>query len=232
MPLLAGRAKWPLLLLVLVLVLIVVVSCGTSSTPPGAGQAASVNLTLNTVPIVRSVTITATQRTFSNCHFGQPSQNTGSTYGQLGFPNGVCWLGVLPPYGTFPIKITNTGIASVIDVSGTNAVPVQPGGTSNQWSLCNTGDDAAVDCTGRHGKPGTDQYLLENFGPSGRINVSGLTDTPACDHEFTASGNCLVMQGGFQTEGVELTGPSDSTDTSTKWTVTITWTPVPGQGPD
>ncbi len=223
-------ARWLMAGLVVLIALIAVLAgCGRTAVPPGAGQAASVNLTLNSVPIVRSVTISATQRTFSNCRYGDASQNTGSKPAQLGYPNGVCWLGVMNPFGNFPIKITNTGIASDIDVNGANAIPVNPGGSDNQWSLCNTGDDPAENCTGPHGKPGRDQYLVENFGPSGRINVAGLTDNPACDREFAAAGQCRAMQGASQTEGVELTGPVFSTDTSTKWTVTITWTPVPGR---
>jgi hypothetical protein len=221
------RVKWVLPLL---LPLAAIAGCGTSgSVPPGAGQAASVNLTLNTVPIVRSVTISTSQRTFSNCQYGDPRRNTGSQQGLLGYPNGVCWLGLTNPFGNFPIKITNTGIASFMLVNGANAVPAEPGGSDNPWSLCNVGNDPAVDCKGRHGKPGADQYLLQNFGPSGRINASGLTTTPACDHEFDPSGRCWAVQGTDRTEGVELMGPSMSTDTSTKWTVTITWIPVPGQ---
>ncbi len=223
----AGRATG---VLALALLLAAIAGCGTStSAPPGAGQGASVNLTLNTVPIVRSVTVSTAQRNFGNCHFGDPSQNTGSKGDLLGYPNGVCWLGVLNPFGNFPIEVTNTGIASLMYVNGATAVPAEPGGSTNQWNLCNTGHDPAVDCNGPDGKPGTDQYLVENFGPSGRINASGLTETPTCDHVFDATGKCWAVQGTYQTEGVELTGPSNSTDTSTKWTVTITWTPVPAQ---
>ena len=225
----APWARWLLALLVALIALIALMAgCGSNAVPPGSGQAASVNLTLNSVAIVRSVTISATQRTFGNCRFGDPNQNTASKPGQLGYPNGVCSLGVMNAFGNFPITITNTGIASDIDVNGANAVPVNPGGSDNQWSLCNTGNDPAVDCHGRDGKPGRDQYLIQNFGPGGRINATGLTDTPACDPAFAVSGKCLAMQGASQTEGVELTGPSESTNTSTKWTVTITWTPVPG----
>ncbi len=221
------RVRW-----LLPMLLIPVAGCGHSAVPPGAGQAGSVNLSLNSVPIVRSVTVSTSQRNFRDCQFGDPRQNTGSQPGRLGYPNGVCWLGVMNPFGVFPIKVINTGIASYIDVNGASANPANPGGSSALWSLCNAGSDPAVDCNGPHGRPGTDQYLVENFDPSGRINASGLTDVPACDHEFAASGNCYAVQGTSQTEGLELTGPSTSTDTATSWTVTITWTPVPGSGSD
>jgi hypothetical protein len=219
----AGRAKWILPLLLLV----AIAGCGRFTPQPAAGQAASINLSLKTVPTVRSVTVSSAQGSFDNCQYGDPSQNTGSKPDQLGYPNGVCWLGLLNPFGVFPIKITNTGIASYLEVNGASATPSDNG---NSWSLCNAGRRAAVRCNGTGGKPGTDQYLVANFGPSGRINATGLTDTPVCDRVFGASGNCWAVQGTYQTEGVRLTGPSTSTDTSTKWTVTIPWTPVPGLG--
>ncbi len=196
--------------------------CGYSSPPSGAGQSASVNLSLSTVPTVRSVTVSPATASFSGCTGGKALANTQSTPTKLGFPNGRCWVGALG--GTFPITITNTGIASNIDVNGASAVPSDD---ITEWSLCNIGDNPAAPCTGRSNDlPGTDQYLVQNFGPYGE-NSSGLTDDPQCDHEFDSNGHCWAMQGAFQTEGIELTGPLQSTDNSTKWTVTITWTPVP-----
>ena len=75
--------------------------------------------------------------------------------------------------------------------------------------------------------PGTDQYLLKNFSPSQRPNYGGLSGNPACDYEFDMSRGCQAPQGAFQTEGLELIGPESSSDNSTRWTVTITWMPVP-----
>jgi hypothetical protein len=196
--------------------------CGYTSTPSGAGTSASINLKLKTVPIVRSVTVSPGAANFGACNGGKALNNTQSTNSKLGFPNGQCFVGSLGR--SFPITITNTGIASDIDINGANAMPSDLG---DQWSLCNRGLNPFVRCRGRNFFwPGNDQYLVQNFGPY-KENRSGVTDNPACDHEFDPDGRCYALQGAEETEGIELTGPSGSTDTSTSWTVTITWTPVP-----
>jgi hypothetical protein len=196
--------------------------CGYSSPPAGAGTSASINLSLTTVPTVRSVTVSPAKASFGTCSGGKAFNNTQSTARKLGYPNGRCWVGA--PNGSFPITVTNTGIASDIDVNGASAVPSDNG---DQWSLCNIGSNPAVTCSGRNNNwPGTDQYLVQNFGPF-RLNGSGLTDEPRCDHEFEPDGRCFAQQGSAQTEGIELTGPYETSDSSTSWTVTITWTPVP-----
>ncbi len=219
MPAVSRARRWTLpLLAVGVLGL---AGCGYSSPPADAGQSASVNLSLTTVPTVRSVTVSPGSASFGACTGGAAPANTKSTPTKLGFPNGRCWVG--SPGTAFPITITNTGIASYIDVSGASAVPADD---MTDWSLCNVGDNPAVTCTGGNDSPGTDQYLVQNFGPYGE-NGSGLTDNPQCDHEFDPDRRCWAMQGASQIEGIELTGPYQSNDNSTKWTVTITWTPVP-----
>lgn len=218
-----GRTRW----LTVAALLALTAGCGAGTAAPAPGKTASLNLTLKSVPIVRSIKVSAIQRNFGNCRYGKAADNTASQPGKLGYPNSVCWIGLAGPAATFPITITNTGIAAYMEVSGQNARPSVYG---SQWSLCNIGGHPAVACTGSHGKPGVNQYLLQNFGPGGRINAAGLTDTPVCDHEFSPTGNCWAVQGASQTEGIKLTGPSMSTDTSTTWTVTITWTPVPGPG--
>lgn len=217
MPALSRAYWWALPLLAVGLA-----GCGYSSPPAGAGQSASVNLSLTTVPTIRSVTVSPAKATFGTCSGGKAQNNTQSTSVKLGFPNGRCWVGSLG--AAFPITITNTGIASYIDVNGASAVPSDD---ITDWNLCNIGDNRAVTCSGNNNNsPGVDQYLLQNFGPY-RENGSGLTDNPRCDHEFDANGRCWALQGATQTEGIELTGPYQSSDNSTKWTVTITWTPVP-----
>ncbi len=221
-----SRAWWSAfsLLAVGLVGLIGLAGCGYDSPPAGAGRSGSVNLSLTTVPTVRSVTVTVPTALakFGACSGGKALANTRSTGAKLGFPNGRCWIG--SPGAAYPITIKNTGIASYIDINGASAVPSDD---MTGWSLCNAGDNPAVTCTGRNNNlPGTDQYLLQNFGPYGE-NDSGLTDDPLCDHEFDQNGRCWAMQGAAQTEGIELTGPYQSSDNSTEWTVTITWTPVP-----
>lgn len=204
-----------------------IAGCGMyAKTPANPGQAASVNLSLTTVPTIRSVTVSPASAAFENCTGGLASRNTQSTIGKLGFPNGQCLVGLLSP-GFYPITITNTGIASAIYVNGTSATPAD-GGT--QWSLCTRNGNGSPKCTRDNGRmPGTDQFLLENFSAIG-VQAGGISVTPACDREFYASGRCFAVQGASQSEGIELIGPSSSTDTSTKWTLTITWTPVPSHG--
>jgi hypothetical protein len=205
---------------------VVLAGCGSSTAPPsGAGKAASINLSLNTVPVIRSVTVSPVKGTFSNCSGGNAGANTASTSARLGYPNGRCWYGKPEPRGSFPITITNTGIASQIDVYGSSANPADDG---DQWSLCNVGSSPAVTCTGASKRePGSDQYLVVNFSPDDNPNADGVTGNPLCDHQFGESGSCRAIQGSFQTEGLELIGPSSTTDNSTSWTVTVTWMPVP-----
>lgn len=199
--------------------------CGFRTPAPAAGQPGSISLSLKTVPTIRSITVSPKKASFGSCSGGYAQNNTASAGDKLGYPNARCWVGITNPYGSFPIKITNTGIAAYVYVNGSNAVPSDNG---SQWQLCNLGRRPAVSCTGRRNRPGVNQYLVQNFGPSTTMNTAGLTGTPACDHQFDPSGKCWAVQGTFQTEGIKLTGPSTSTDNATNWTVTITWTPVPG----
>lgn len=203
-----------------------VAACGTSNAAlQHAGKAASVSLSLTTVPTIRSVTVSPAKASFAECSGGLAIRNTHSTADKLGFPNGHCLVGLVSP-GIYPITITNTGIASDIYVSGSSATPAD-GGT--EWALCSRGEDPDVACTGDDHKPGSDQYLVENFSSAGQ-QAHGLTGTPSCDLEFDSTGSCWAVEGAWQSEGIELIGPSFSSDNSTKWSMTITWTPVPSQG--
>jgi hypothetical protein len=210
------------------IVAISVAACGISAAPQDAGKSGSISLSLTTVPTVRSVTVSPATAIFGTCGGAQHSrQDTPSTAGKLGFPNGNCSVGLMSP-GIYPITITNTGIASDILVSGTSATPADGG---NQWDLCNIGDRPAVACK-HDGRtlPGIDQYLVQNFSPFG-LSPTGIAGTPACDLVFGPSQGCWAVEGASQTEGLELTGPYFSSDESTtKWTMTVTWTPVPSQG--
>ena len=221
----SGSARW-LLMAAAGLLMTGVAACGTSSAPPGAGNSSSISMSLNTVPTVRSVTVSPSKALFRDCTGGSAAGNTKSTAGKLGYPNGRCWFGKIGPGGQYPITITNTGIASDIDVSGSSANPSDDG---DQWSLCNIGKKAAVTCTAnsQHMDPGTNQYRVINFSADNRPNFDGLTDSPTCDSQFRPTGGCFATQGQFQNEGLELIGPSESSDLSTTWTVTITWMPVP-----
>jgi hypothetical protein len=193
---------------------------GTPAGTPGKGQ--SIAISLKVVPTIVSVTVSPSSAAFGACSGGNASVNTASTSAALGFPNGHCSLGTPGAHGSFPITITNTGVAANVYVSGGNAVP-SDGGT--QWGLCNFGTNPAAACSGDGGKlPGANQYVVQNF-TSGSINASGLTGSLTCDTQF-AAGQCSAVQGDAQSEGILLTGPASSSDQSTSWTVTITWTAV------
>ena len=199
-------------------------ACGTpaptTSGTPGGGS--SIAISLNVVPTLIKVSVSPSSASFANCSGGNANVNTASTPDALGFPNGQCWLGTPGPNGSTPITITNQGVAADVYVSGANAVP-SDGGT--QWSLCNLGTSPAVACSADGGKqPGTNQYVAQNF-TSGLINPAGLTNSMRCDALFTGT-QCLASQGGSQSEGIMLTGPVSSSDHSTSWTVSITWTAV------
>jgi len=194
----------------------------TSSAPGTPGGSSSIAISLKTVPTLVSVSVSPSTATFGSCTGGNGSVNTASTSGALGFPDGQCWLGKAGSGGSYPITITNTGVAAKIFVNGGNAVPSDNG---TQWGLCNLGSSPAVSCANGSGKlPGNNQYLLQNFAAGGE-NTAGLTNTSVCDAEF-AAGSCAAVTGDAQQEGIKITGPELSSDTATSWTVTIKWTAV------
>lgn len=196
-------------------------SSGTTAGTPGKGS--SIAISLKVVPTIVSVTVSPSSASFGGCTGGNASVNTASTPAALGFPNGHCSLGTPGTNGSFPITITNTGVAAHVYVNSGNAVP-SDGGT--QWGLCNFGTNPAVACSGNGGKlPGNNQYVVQNFAV-GRMNPTGLTNTMTCDPEFRAPPCLAVTQGYGQSEGILLTGPASTSDQSTSWTVTITWTAV------
>jgi hypothetical protein len=197
-------------------------TAATSSTPGTPGGSSSISISLKTVPTLVAVTVSPSSASFGSCIGGNGSVNTASTSGALGFPNGQCWLGKAGSGGSYPITITNTGVAARIFVNGANAVPSDGGA---QWGLCNLGSSPAVTCANASGKmPGNNQYLLQNFA-AGSENSAGLTNTSVCDPEF-AAGSCAAVTGDAQQEGIKITGPELSSDTATSWTVAIKWTAV------
>ena len=195
---------------------------GTSSMAGTAGGSSSISISLKTVPTVVAVSVSPSSASFGNCSGGNGSVNTASTSAALGFPNGQCWVGKAGSGGSYPITITNTGVAARIFVNSGNAVPSDSG---TQWGLCNLGRSPTVACALSSGQlPGNNQYLLQNFA-AGSVNAAGLTGTSVCDPEF-AAGSCAAVTGDAQQEGIKITGPELSSDTSTSWTVTIKWTAV------
>jgi hypothetical protein len=184
-----------------------------------ASGSGSTTVALAVVP-TRSITVSPATTSFASCSGGKAP--TASTASALGYPNGECSVGKAGTTGVFPITIKNTGTAGDVDVNGASSVPSDKG---TGWVLCNAGSHPAPACTGAGGDPGVNQYKEENFA-KGEENGDGLTSTSACDPVFDPKGGCTASAGQSESEGIELLGPSSSSDTSTSWTSSITWTAV------
>jgi len=203
--------------LVVPVVLTALAGCGTAVAPSGSSNGAALKLTLHTVSDVRSAIVSPTRGTFASCTGGSASEHTQSTTKLLGFPDGTCLF--------FPITVTNQGIPAHVEVYASDAAAADGNG---QWTLCNSGQHPVVSCTGLHDHPGLDQYLLTNYNQLQRTYLAGLTGHLSCDHVFNRSPSCWAGHGAQQLEGIRITGPSRTTDTSTTWTMTVTWFAVPG----
>jgi hypothetical protein len=199
-------------------VLIALAGCGTAAAPQGSGNGATVTLTLHTVSDVRSTVVSPTRGTFANCSGGSALDHTHSTSKLLGFPDGTCSF--------YPITVTNQGVPAHVEVYGSNAAAADGKG---QWTLCSRGKHPAVTCLDARQNPGLNQFLLANFNQVGTTYSAGLTSNLGCDHVFNRSRGCWAGHGAQQVEGIKITGPSQTTDTSTTWTMTVTWFAVPGK---
>jgi hypothetical protein len=224
----------------LALLPVVAVACSGSAPVQGPGLASGLSITLSIGPTVGAVAPTASasgvsepghfaavlvssaQRRFGDCG-GTLANGAAFTSGKLRFPNGRCWLGSRGPDGRFPVTVINTGVASEIYVNGSSATPADGG---KPWTLCNAGRQPAVRCTGPNGLPGVDQYMIVVFGADGGRDASGLTYLPACDRAFGPGGRCYAPHGASGDEGLELIGPSASTDSSNHWSVAVSWQAV------
>jgi hypothetical protein len=203
--------------------------CGmvASGPAPAAGKGASISVSLKVVPTIRSVTVSPGKMSFGACSGGYQAHHTASTSSALGYPNGSCWVGSRAGFGSagsYPITVTNSGIASNIKVSGSAAVPSDNG---TPWSLCTRRSHPAACSYHSREFPGVNQYMVISFARNRWKYRSALIDTPSCDTAFGRHGHCWSVNGESRSEGLELIGPQSSNDISTSWTVTVTWTPVP-----
>jgi hypothetical protein len=186
--------------------------------PPAFGGSGSVTAHLKVVPTIRSVTVSPDSVNFGNCQEG--SGDTASAGDQLGYPNGICWVGSTGSNGHFPVTVTYTGLAGNVWVHAEDAVS----DNSGNWSLCDpTGKPA---CTGAQNNPGDNQVTVMTFAQD--VNdYHMLTSDAECDIEFQAGGFCTAAPAQFQSvtahEGIRLIGPKASDDSSTSWSVTIIW---------
>src|SRR5437773_1454432 len=119
--------------------------------PPAFGGSGSVTAHLKVVPTIRSVTVSPGSVDFRNCTEG--TGDTASAGDQMGYPNGICWVGNTGSNGHFPVTVTYTGLAGNVWVSASGAVS---DGNGAGWSLCDptgkpvcTGDQRKVTATAR-----------------------------------------------------------------------------------
>jgi hypothetical protein len=209
-------AGWTILALIIIVGVVGAGFGASAQAPPGSG---STTATLKVVPTMRYVNVSPAKTTFADCMGG--TAPFPSTHTALGYPNGSCSVG--KPGAIWPVTIKN-GPQADIYVQSSNAVPAD-GGT--QWLLCNRREHPADACTGRRGRPGIDQFVVENFS-QGRKKLTQLTNASnVCDARFNSSGGCPALTGQSQREGIVLIGPSKPDDTSTLWKIKITWIAVP-----
>ena len=187
--------------------------------PPAFGGSGTVTAHLKVVPMIRSVTVSPDSVDFRNCTEG--AGDTASAGDQMGYPNGICWVGNTGPDGQFPVAVTYTGLAGNVWVSASGAVPDDNG---TNWSLCSPGGQPG--CTGGQNQPGNNQVTVMTFAQD-VANYQMLTGDARCDTEFGAGGVCTAAPDQFQSltahEGIRLIGPKASDDSSTSWSVSITW---------
>lgn len=189
---------------------------------PYASAQGSVTGTIYTQTTTYSLTVSPS--TVSLCSADSP----------LTYPSGQCSYGddTTTPVAD-GITITNTGAAGDIDISGSNAVP-SDGGTP--WTLCDPTTSGSCSGPSRPGiggskNPGQDQYAVEVLAtlPSATF-YEYLSESAQCDGDFAATeaaASCAAGPGASQEEALMLVGPSASTDTSSTFTTTITWTVGP-----
>jgi hypothetical protein len=193
-----------------------------SAAPALAASTGSSTATINVMTAVYSVTVSPAAFSFGNCSGGT------STSSSLGFPDGHCGYGSSAG-STFAtgVTITNTGAAGHINVNGANAVPSDAG---TPWTLCSEGGGTCTNLVGGLYYPGANQFSVETLSDDSSGNAYiVLSNSPACDQAFDAgpAGGCSAASGASQIEGQILSGPESSTDTSSTFTTTLTWTAGP-----
>lgn len=197
--------------------------------PAFAGNTGGVSVSLNAAPpAVKSITVGPTSTSYGNCFsnvfLGGNSVPTGS---QLNFPNGGC--------STPSVTVTNGNTPAAISVAGADMVPAD---NATHWALCTFGGTTSA-CTGPQfisgpngpmRYPGTDEYY-ETISSSSGLNLGSnstqgtlqaLSNTAAADSLFGPTGGASANQ--QKSEFLAVTGPSQSSDSSTSWGTTVTWT--------
>jgi hypothetical protein len=197
--------------------LLVTVGKSAGSDPSDESSSGTVTINVSVIPAFRSVTVTPDTVDCTNYAGGKtPNLSRGA----LGFPNGTCSVGQFGK--TYPVKITYGGVQGYVYVQAGTANPSDNG---NSWTPCAPKGKESP-CQDKHGLPGENQYTIRSFG-AGYWHSQVLTGTAVCDFVFRPVGGCYASRGNFQDEGFDLVGPAWPDDTSTSWTVGITWMAMP-----
>jgi hypothetical protein len=190
--------------------------------PAFASSTGTNTATVSVSVAVRSITVTPAEATFGTC----VTAAGGDATGVLTIPGGSCQTGV-PGSGVGGITITNGDVAGHIDINGAAA---QPSDVTDCYSQVN-GETVVNPLCWTLGSPGQDVYLEETAtpAPAGQMGdqYQALTTTPTCDDAFSPMGGCTAGDNASQTEYLQIDAPTSSTDTSSTFTITTTWTAVP-----
>lgn len=188
--------------------------CAAILVPTGVTALAGsqISATINVVPpAVKSVTVSVTDLTYGSCGGGS------STANQLGFPNGHCQAS--------GYTVTNGNTAAQIDVTGADAVPSS--GATAHWTLCN--GQVIGPCTGTGYFPGQNQYGETVINPT-TVNQwqTALANSAQCDLGFWNSNTTCGTSAATTSasEYLVILGPSASSDGSSTFTTTVTYTAV------
>ncbi len=192
-----ARRAWA----VVVVPVLVLATAAVGLAPAGAATTATATGTM--VVGVRSVSVTPTTFSFGECTLdGTPTI--------LQFPNDHCTVGWF--------VITNGTAASHVDMA---VSAFRPRDRRQAWYPC--GSPGGVACTGPGGAPGKDQFLWQsNWG-----ETFGLT--AQCDqHAMPIEATCPLTGSGATGQDYDIMeGPTSSTDQSSSFTITLTWTALP-----
>jgi hypothetical protein len=181
------------------------------------GKTVHAKISIKVIQMFRSVTVSPTSVACGNYEGGNP--NNLSTSAALGFPHAKCSVGTLHSK-VLPLTVSYNGPLGQVQIESSDAVP-DGGGTT--WRLCGPG--TSTGCKGQDGRPGIDQFRLQNF-----ATVPGreyLSSNFQCDTVFNPGGACTATRGMSQQEGFWFFGPKWTFNHATSYTVTITWLAAP-----
>jgi hypothetical protein len=179
--------------------------------PAAAGNSGGVAVSLSVVAgPVKSITVSPGSTSYTNCKYGT------STTTQLGFPNAIC-------SGASTILITDGGSPATILVNGADFIPSDNG---THWALC--GGSGGPACANGVLTGPNQAYETTSLTPGSGVDGSGngpflaLSNNAVCDGIGFGCGQAAA--GAQATEYLSLEGPSSSTDPSSSFSTSVTWT--------